>query len=69
MQSCTANTRRAVKAEDRGMSASFFFIIDWVVRPFAKIFEKMPLLMLGVLMLLYGYIAYIVFRSVQTEHG
>jgi hypothetical protein len=50
-------------------AASAFFIIDWVVRPFAKIFEKMPLLMLGALLLLYGYIAYIVFRSVQAEHG
>lgn len=51
------------------MSAvSGLFIIDWIVRPFGKIFEKMPVLMLGLLLLLYGYIAYIVFRSVRTEH-
>lgn len=50
-------------------AASAFFIVDWVVRPFAKIFEKMPLIMLGMLLLLYGYIAYIVFRSVHAEHS
>jgi hypothetical protein len=51
------------------MSAmSGLFIIDMFVRPFGKIFEKMPLLMLGILLLLYGFIAYLVFRSVQAEH-
>jgi hypothetical protein len=59
-----------ISLENQEMSAaSAFFVIDWIVRPFAKIAEKMPLLMLGVLLLLYGYIAYIVFRSVQAEQG
>jgi hypothetical protein len=50
------------------MSAvSGLFIIDWIVRPFGKIFEKMPFVMLGILLLLYGFIAYLVFRSVQAE--
>lgn len=39
------------------------FYIDFVARPFAKIFEKMPLLMFFVMVLLYGYIAYLVLRS------
>ncbi len=52
------------------MSAvSGLFIIDVVVRPFGKIFEKMPMLMVFLLLLLYGYIAYLVFRSVQADPG
>jgi hypothetical protein len=39
------------------------FIIDFVARPFAKIFEKMPAIMLLLMILLYGYIAYIVLKS------
>ncbi|MBX9687711.1 MAG: hypothetical protein K2X27_13480 [Candidatus Obscuribacterales bacterium] len=39
------------------------FMIDFVARPFAKIFEKMPMLMFIILILLYGYIAYIVWKS------
>jgi hypothetical protein len=50
-------------------AASAFFIVDWVVRPFAKIAEKMPLIMLGILLLVYGYVAFLVFRSVQAEHS
>ena len=45
------------------------FLIDFVFRPFAKIFEKMPWLMMGVLLLLYGIIAYLVWKSSQgTEN-
>ncbi len=39
------------------------FIIDFVARPFAKIFEKMPMLMFLIMVLLYGYIAYLVLKS------
>lgn len=39
------------------------FLIDFVARPFAKIFEKMPLIMFGIMLLLYGYIGYIVLKS------
>lgn len=39
------------------------FIIDFIARPFAKIFEKMPLITFLVLVVLYGYIAYIVLKS------
>lgn len=39
------------------------FIIDFVARPFAKIFEKMPVIMFIIMLLLYGYIAYIVLKS------
>lgn len=46
------------------------FLIDFIVRPFAKIFEKMPFIMLGMLLLLYGVIAYMVLRSVRrSENG
>lgn len=43
------------------------FIIDFVARPFARIFEKMPFIMFGVLILLYGYIAYIVLKSAYIQ--
>lgn len=39
------------------------FLIDFVARPFAKIFEKMPIIMFLVMLVLYGYIAYIVYKS------
>lgn len=46
------------------MSAGIgLFVVDFVMRPFAKIFEKMPFLMMFVLLALYGYIAYLVIRS------
>ena len=38
-------------------------LIDFIIRPFAKIFEKMPFLMLGLLLIFYGFIAYMVLRS------
>ena len=44
------------------------FLIDFVARPFAKIFEKMPIIMFLILFVLYAYIGYIVLRSAwQTE--
>lgn len=46
------------------------FLIDFVARPFAKIFEKMPIIMFVILLLLYGYIGYIVLRSAwQSEQN
>lgn len=45
------------------------FMIDFIVRPFAKIYEKMPIVMLVLLLLLYGTIAYIVLRSSFAEQG
>lgn len=44
-------------------AVSNFFFIDFILRPFAKIFEKMPFLMFAILILLYGYIAYLVLKS------
>lgn len=38
-------------------------IIDFVARPFAKIYEKMPLTMLVLCIVLYSIIGYIVFKS------
>jgi len=45
-------------------------IIDMVCRPFAKILEKMPFLMIIFLFLLYGLIAYMVLKSayVAEDH-
>ncbi len=52
-----------------GTAVGLIFI-DFVVRPFAKIFEKMPLLILVVLILLYALIAYVVFKSANpSEDG
>lgn len=45
------------------------FTVDFIMRPFAKIFEKMPLLMLFILLALYGYIGYLVLRSAVAENG
>jgi hypothetical protein len=39
------------------------FVIDFIARPFAKIFEKMPLIMFAVMVVLYGIVAYVVMRS------
>ncbi len=43
------------------------FIVDFIFRPFAKIFEKQPLVILLFLSILYGYIAYIVLRSAYVS--
>ena len=45
-------------------------LIDFIVRPFAKIVEKFPLSMILFLILLYGVIAYFVLKSayVVDEH-
>lgn len=39
------------------------FLIDFIARPFARIFEKMPMIMFGVLLCLYAYIGYLVLKS------
>lgn len=44
-------------------AASGLFLVDFIMRPFAKIFEKMPLVTLAIMLVLYGYIGYIVLRS------
>ena len=51
-------------------TACGLFMIDFVIRPFAKIFEKMPFLMIGLLILLYAVIGYVVLRSayMADEH-
>jgi hypothetical protein len=43
-------------------SAGLFFI-DFFCKPFVKIFEKMPLLMVLLVFLIYGAIAYVLLRS------
>jgi len=46
------------------------FLIDFLVRPFARIYEKWPLAMLLIVVIFYSIIGYIVIRSVYTtEHG
>ncbi len=46
------------------------FIIDYIVKPFAKTYEKMPLVMLLIIIILYSLIGYFVLRSayVADEH-
>jgi len=52
-----------------GTAVGLIFI-DFIVRPFAKIFEKMPLLMLVLLVALYAIIAYVVLKSAyQADDG
>jgi hypothetical protein len=52
------------------MSASAdIFLIDYIFKPFAKIYEKMPLVMLLLVILLYSAIGYIVLKSAYAaEH-
>jgi len=45
-------------------AAAGLFVIDFLVRPFFKIYEKMPIVMLLVTLLLYGIVGYIVLKSV-----
>lgn len=42
-------------------------IIDMVCRPFAKIIEKMPFLMILLLFVVYGAIAFMVLKSTYVE--
>lgn len=44
-------------------TACGLFIIDFIARPFAKIYEKMPEVMFLALILLYGPIIYMVLKS------
>ena len=39
------------------------FVIDFLVRPFAKIYEKMPIVMLLLCLILYAIIGYFVLKS------
>ena len=46
------------------------FLIDFLVKPFARIYEKWPLCMLLVCIIVYGIIGYIVIKSVyKSEEG
>ena len=44
-------------------AACGLFLIDFIARPFAKIYEKIPFLMFLVLAVLYGVIAFFVLKS------
>ena len=39
-------------------------MVDFVFRPFAKIYEKMPIVMLLACLVLYGIVGYFVLKSV-----
>lgn len=45
-----------------GTAVGLFFI-DFIFRPFAKIYEKMPIVMLLMLLVLYALVGYIVLKS------
>ncbi|HEY9685124.1 MAG TPA: hypothetical protein V6C97_16570 [Oculatellaceae cyanobacterium] len=45
-----------------GASAGLF-LIDFIFKPFAKIYEKMPIVSLLLCLVLYGFVAYIVLKS------
>jgi hypothetical protein len=40
-----------------------FFVIDFILRPFLKIYQKMPLVIFLILLVVYGLIAYLVWKS------
>ncbi len=44
-------------------AACGLFLVDFIARPFAKIYEKIPFLMFLVLAVLYGVIAFFVLKS------
>lgn len=45
------------------------FLIDYIFKPFAKIYEKMPLVMLLIVIILYSAIGYYVLKSAYvSEH-
>ncbi len=52
------------KSKSMPAAAAGLFIIDFVFRPFAKIFEKWPMVMLLLVIVLYAIIGYIVVKSV-----
>ncbi len=45
-----------------GTAVGLFFI-DFVLRPFAKIGEKMPIVMLLICLLMYAVVGYVVVKS------
>ncbi len=51
-------------------AAAGLFVIDFIFRPFAKIFEKSPIVMLLMTLVLYGIVGYIVLKSVYlADHN
>ncbi len=50
-------------------ASSGIFLIDTLLKPFAKIFEKNPILALVTVVVMYSIVAYMVFKSAwQSEH-
>lgn len=45
------------------------FLIDFILRPFARIYQKMPMITFVIVCLLYGIIAYVVWRSAFKNNG
>lgn len=48
-------------------TATGLLLIDFIIRPFLKIGMKFPVVLLLILMLLYGYIAYFAMRSAHDQ--
>jgi len=48
-------------------AAAGLFFVDFIFRPFAKIYEKMPFVMLLMTLVLYGVVGYIVLKSVYLS--
>jgi hypothetical protein len=44
-------------------------LIDFILRPFARIYQKMPMITFVIVCLLYGIIAYVVWRSAFKNNG
>ena len=57
--------------EDRAMpgTAVGILMIDQFVKPFARIFEKWPLAMIFILLILYSIVGYIVIKSAYLADG
>ena len=45
------------------------FVIDVLIRPFAKILEKMPFLVIFILFVVYGFVAYTVIKSAYLSQN
>ncbi len=45
------------------------FIIDVIIRPFAKIFEKMPVTVILIILVMYGIVAYTVIKSAYLSEN
>ena len=43
------------------------FFVDMFIRPFARIYQKMPMVTFAILCVLYGLVAYAIWRSLSKE--